>query len=153
MPTFYHLSDTWDGDEMIVYPRNGRVDSDDPRDMKPFIAVCPMIEHCVVAVGEWIDYDHLTVYSCEVDDAEPAGWVFDTDITFEHRLYSPTLFKRVGVLYPEELLETIPYVQMSGNLSDKKLRENIAYTLQNLLDSRVVETILQTQRQHKGTPS
>lgn len=113
---WYHITDTWEHEEMFIVPRTlGRKDCPFD-DMTPCTCVCPSIAQCLVAIGLWQDYDELRVYVSE-GDAKPADWVFDYIITEEARFYTPVKFKKVCDIEPDFLRKTVP--------------QNLVYTKKN----------------------
>lgn len=108
---WYHISSTWKGTTIKVKPRSGRYDDpEDPRDLEPFIAVCPTIAQCVIALGAWREYDVMRVFKTSSKiKPDPATWVFDYSLTDEHRFREETIFKYVGDIDVELLVQSIPY--------------------------------------------
>lgn len=127
--SWYHLSDTWNETILTVVPRKNRVDDEyDPRDTKAFIAVCPSVSQCAVALGSWYDYGRLRVYQAvSAENPTPADWVFDYRITDEHRFYRSTAFKKVGEIDLATL--SVTKRTMSGSDDDALLLKNIEKTL------------------------
>lgn len=131
---WYHLSDTWSANKLTVNPRSGRVDDkNDPRDTRPFIAVCPTIAQCVIALGAWYDYERVKVYVAE--SAEPpvaADWVFDHLITHEHRFYVPTKFVHTSQVINLHLMQKKVKPLILDGLTDAQILTNARLTLGNL---------------------
>lgn len=118
---FFHISGTWKDDLVYIEPRAGRNDAeDDLRDSLPCICVSPTPEQCLIALGRWQDYDALRIYKTNDGNAKPAEWVFDYDLTDEHRFYTPVLFKLITTTTPDKLIKAgVPDI----NLADSNLRK------------------------------
>lgn len=101
---WYHVSMDWNQETLLVKPRIGRVDDEnDINDQTPFIAVCPTFQQCIVAIGDFHCAWRLRVYrTTGKKPAVPADWVFDYQVTKEHRLYSQARFEHVGTLLYED---------------------------------------------------
>lgn len=118
----YHLSDKWTEKSLVVTPRIIRADDpNDPRDMKPCVAVTPSILQCIIALGGWRDYPKVNVYVTD-SSALPASWIFDYEITHEHRIYEPAVFKRLGSIDLPHYSRILPYRVTCGISDDDILR-------------------------------
>lgn len=107
VPTWYHVSRNWDFDQQTVYPAMMRIDDEaDPQDRVPFIAVCPTVAQCLVALGELSDClgGQLSVYAAK-GNPSPSTWVFDYSITEEHRFHKETVFTHVGDINQSAVVE------------------------------------------------
>lgn len=107
MTTWYHVSRNWDFDQQIIHPAVMRVDDEnDPRDNVPFIAVCPTLAQCLVALGELSDCMGFPMRAYVArGKPTPASWVFDYSITMERRFFEETLFSYVGDIDQDQILQ------------------------------------------------
>lgn len=103
MAKWYHISDAWTGDAITVQPRACTRKDDDTDDMTPCICVTPSVGQCVVALGFWEDYSKFRIYEAE-GEPKPTEWVFDYELTQEHRFYGPTVFRHVKTLTYDDLV-------------------------------------------------
>lgn len=95
---WYHVSRTWTGNSVKIQPQPVRIDDDlEWRDYIPCICVAPTVAQCVVALGEWWTLGTLRIY-CTTGLPRPAEWVFDYDLTDEHRFYEEREFLFLGDL-------------------------------------------------------
>lgn len=108
MTTWYHISRDWQFDRGFVTPKIMRIDDEDePRERLPFIAVCPTVTQCLVALGEISDCigSPMRVYKTE-GDPTPSTWVFDYVVTEEHRFHQGMCFSYIGDIDLSVLVET-----------------------------------------------
>lgn len=93
----YHVSPTFLGDSVTLYPRGGSEEAELP----DRICTAPTIPQCILAMpvpDDWEELKELYVYvASEVEDFVP-GTEFDTEVTEEKWLLTPTTFKHVGTL-------------------------------------------------------
>jgi len=92
---WYHISDTWTGDTIDIDPRRCTRMDDPTDDMTPCICVAPSVAQCFVGIGYWSDYSKFLIYETEGEPV-PTEWVFDYEITSEHRFYDRKTFRRVA---------------------------------------------------------
>lgn len=134
MGLWYHLSYTWTSEVEIIIPRVGRTDSDHPDDNIPFIAVCPTPLQCLIAFGDWRDAGELVLYktvSADINEPVRSDYVFDYDLTNEHRFRVVTMFERVGVIDATVLAKHVPD-RITCGIDDKTLLENLAADIEDI---------------------
>lgn len=125
MPKWYHVSHDWTKKEILVQPRVvDRVEDDEPD--TPRICVCPTVAQCIVAIGDYTLGERFTVYECQ-GEAVPAVGVFDSALTDEHWLLTPTLFRKVYSFKASEIAQ-FPQEVLCGK-PDAELLALIASTL------------------------
>jgi hypothetical protein len=108
---WFHLSSSWTEFERLVYPLQGRIDdpkNPHPLELRPYIAVCPTIAQCIIAIGDWYLFDQVNVYSTTKPQPTPCDFVFDYSITNEHRYFEPAHFRKLGIINLEALANSIP---------------------------------------------
>lgn len=124
MTFWYRISNSWNTDRILISPIRIRADDEnEPRDLKPAIAVCPSIAQCLIAIGSWYDYSKLRVYKT-YGLPEPATWVFDFKLTGENRFYQSQQFEFVKEYSVYDLIKAgIPVLDLCG-VSDEKILKN-----------------------------
>lgn len=134
---WYHISRTWKYPREIINPRVIRADDGgNLRDLKPAIAVCPSLAQCVVAIGAWYDYPIMRIYQTQGSPIK-ADWVFDFELTSEHRFYQSQIFNFVKEIRPLDLIKQgIPVVPMCG-ISDTRILKNGIFTLNALINIKL----------------
>lgn len=102
---WYHLSSTIKHEQVLLKPWDNsrgfnRTDTE-PNDER--ICVAPSIAHCLTAIP-YCPGDKYAIYRTKsMVKANPPYNVFDCKITKEGWIQKPTVFKRVGTIYLEDI--------------------------------------------------
>lgn len=75
MKKYYHVSHTLNDEQVVLHPRVGRTDSRCKKDLVPCICVAPSIEQALIASGDFLCIDSMSVYECLESQPQHRGFL------------------------------------------------------------------------------
>lgn len=131
--TWYHISRKDFGPEVKFLPRTPITACQGEPDT-PRICVSPSLAGCLVAgVIGFICDKHIYIYATHAH-AVPAYEVFDADVTEEHWILKPAIFKKVGQLKVDDVdseakqlmkLVNMPYLEEDDMINHSRAKQEM----------------------------